>query len=112
MKQIVVALFVTLTLLVGLAVTVSASTILTNRVTGVDQSDNPTVLYCSGSLCHSVYGYIYGDPITVTGDLWRVAPAARGYTWRLVGPVDVTCQSNAKQGLSAFELVCDWVAGT
>lgn len=79
---------------------------LTNRITGSDQNGATTVLYCAGNYCHSVYGYIYGDPTAVTGGLSRVVPAARGYTWKYVGPVVATCQSDAS--VVGFELVCSW----
>lgn len=98
-------LVASLALLALQPVSISATT-LTNRITGVDQSNNPVTLYCSGAHCHDTWGYIYGDPKTVTGDLWRVAPAARGYTWRWVGPVSATCQPDTS--VVGFELACSW----
>src|SRR6267378_301931 len=100
-------LFVTVVaLLLTLQPTTVTATTLTNRVTGVDQSGNPVTLYCSGAHCHDTWGYIYGDPRTVTGDLWKVKPAARGYTWAWVGPVTATCQPDTT--VVGFELVCSW----
>jgi hypothetical protein len=99
------SVFLALLAVIAFNIPVSATT-LTNRITGVDQSGNATTLYCSYAHCHSVWTYIYGNPKTVTGDLWRVAPAARGYTWRWVGPVSATCQPDTS--VVGFELVCTW----
>jgi hypothetical protein len=97
-------------IIVGLAMMMTVAsahaTTLTNRITGVDQNANPVTLMCSRAHCHDIWGSVYGDPTTVTGDLWKVQAAARGYTWRLVGPVNATCQPDAT--VVGFELLCLW----
>lgn len=98
-------LFASLAMMAFQPVTVEATT-LTNRITGIDQNATTTVLYCAGAHCHSVYGYIYGDPTTVTGSLSRSVPAARGNTWKYAGSVVAACQPDAS--VVGFELACSW----
>lgn len=99
------SVFLALVAVVALSVPASATT-LTNRITGVDQAGNPVTLVCSRAHCHDIWGDVYGNPTTVTGDLWRVAAAARGYTWRWVGPVSATCKPDTS--VVGFELLCGW----
>lgn len=100
-------LFLLVGILAALVPMAVAAATPTYRVTGTDQAGNTTVLYCDAAKhCHSEYGYVYGDPTTVTGGLSKSKPAARGYTWAYVGPVSATCRPDST--VTGLELLCTW----